>query len=297
MAEALAKMKEEMDRKRKLREESLAAGSEGGGPKKKVYLTKGQLKQLDEKKASGGGAADAGDGADDEALSDSPKKNGLGDASGGVAKKYIPAHEVVRRLRCAATPPFPSQPPPLPPLLLNLHERHCSSCFAFSRHYSLRECNYSLRECAIPASALGSRKCSRADDAAAHFNLDLILIAGSPHRPILKQNCHDSDSDSNRRELKQPIRTFGETDEARMARLRQVEISRPDDDHGGGQKNFMNDRKRAEKEKAAQGGDSSDEEELTPAEKQSKRREKLIRIHIQEEQAEKGEDFSLGFHK
>lgn len=187
MAEALAKMKEEMDRKRKLREESLAAGSEGGGPKKKVYLTKGQLKQLDEKKASGGGAADAGDGADDEALSDSPKKNGLGDASGGVAKKYIPAHEVVRRLRCAANPPFPSQPPPLPPLLLNLHERHCSSCFAFSRHYSLRECNYSLRECAIPASALGSRKCSRADDAAAHFNLALILIAGSPHRPILKQ--------------------------------------------------------------------------------------------------------------
>ena len=59
----------------------------------------------------------------------------------------------------------------------------------------------------------------------------------------------------------------------------------------------MNDRKRAEKEKAAQGGDSSDEEELTPEEKQSKRREKLIRIHIQEEQAEKGEDSSLGFHK
>jgi hypothetical protein len=115
MADALAKMKEEMDRKRKLREESSAANSEGGGPKKKVYLTKGQLKQLDEKKASGVGAADAVNGADDEALSDSPKKNGSGDAGGGLAKKYIPAHEVVRRLRCAPAPPFPSQPPPPPP--------------------------------------------------------------------------------------------------------------------------------------------------------------------------------------
>lgn len=91
------------------------------------------------------------------------------------------------------------------------------------------------------------------------------------------------------RDLKQPIRLFGESDELRIVRLRQAELSRPDDEHDGGQKNWQMERMKAEKVKMAK-GDSSDEEELTKEEKQAKRRDRLVKLKAHEEAAAQGED-------
>mmetsp|Transcript_34852 Transcript_34852/g.85738 ORF Transcript_34852/g.85738 Transcript_34852/m.85738 type:complete len:370 (+) Transcript_34852:18-1127(+) len=91
------------------------------------------------------------------------------------------------------------------------------------------------------------------------------------------------------RDLKQPIRLFGESDELRIKRLRTVELSRPDDDDGGGQKNWQIEKMKAEKEKLAK-GDSSDEEELTQEEKQQKRRDRLQKLIAAEEASAKGDD-------
>jgi pre-mRNA-splicing factor 18 len=86
------------------------------------------------------------------------------------------------------------------------------------------------------------------------------------------------------RMLKQPIRLFGESDEQRIVRLRQAELSRPEDEHEGGQKNWHIEKMKAEKEKAKH-GDSSDEEELTHEQKQQKRKDRLAKLKASEDAA------------
>lgn len=104
MSDAMKRLQEEVERKRKLKD-TTAAVDEGGGPKKKVYLSKGQIKQLEEQQAAKGDASEAGGEDKAGALGSSPVKGGKGVVDSAVVKKMIPAAEVVRRLRCESDLP------------------------------------------------------------------------------------------------------------------------------------------------------------------------------------------------
>mmetsp|Transcript_3340 Transcript_3340/g.7883 ORF Transcript_3340/g.7883 Transcript_3340/m.7883 type:complete len:379 (-) Transcript_3340:352-1488(-) len=78
---------------------------------------------------------------------------------------------------------------------------------------------------------------------------------------------------------RQPITLFGESDDERLARLRHVELTRPDEENEGtaGQQNFMHQQKKKEQQIAAD-GDSSDEDDLSPEEKKAKKQRRLAKL-------------------
>ena len=95
------------------------------------------------------------------------------------------------------------------------------------------------------------------------------------------------------RALRAPITLFGEGDEARLTRLRKLELSRPDEDNEGtaGQKNFLLEEQKKATERAAKGDYSSDEEELTPEERRAKKLKRLEKLKEAEDKAvAKGDD-------
>jgi pre-mRNA-splicing factor 18 len=114
MADALAKLKEEMERKRKIRESVVSTASQGlpgqadeGGDgaaakKKKVYLTKGQARMLEREieVKEENSANREGAGKDGAVLS--PQKEAA--LQGEAATKWIPSEQVIMRLRMLKQP-------------------------------------------------------------------------------------------------------------------------------------------------------------------------------------------------
>ena len=96
------------------------------------------------------------------------------------------------------------------------------------------------------------------------------------------------------RALRAPITLFGEDDEDRLARLRKLELARPDEDNEGtmGQKNFLLEEQKKAQERAAQGKgeESSSDEELTPEERKAKKVQRIVKMQIAEEKAQQSED-------
>ena len=92
------------------------------------------------------------------------------------------------------------------------------------------------------------------------------------------------------RALRAPITLFGEEDEERLARLRKLELLRPDEDNEGtgGQKNFLveEQKKAAERALLGKGEESSDEEELTPEERKAKKLKRLAKMKDAEDKAQ-----------
>jgi pre-mRNA-splicing factor 18 len=92
------------------------------------------------------------------------------------------------------------------------------------------------------------------------------------------------------RALRAPITLFGEEDEERLARLRKLELLRPDEDNEGtgGQKNFLveEQKKAAERALLGKGEESSDEEELTPEERKAKKMKRLAKMKEAEDKAQ-----------
>lgn len=89
------------------------------------------------------------------------------------------------------------------------------------------------------------------------------------------------------RALRAPITLFGEVDDARLTRLRKLELSRPDEENEGtaGQKNFLLEEQKKASERAAKGDYSSDEEELSPEERRAKKLKRLEKLKEAEEKA------------
>ena len=96
------------------------------------------------------------------------------------------------------------------------------------------------------------------------------------------------------RALRAPVTLFAEDDEARLARLRKLELSRPDVDNEGtqGQKNFLLEEQKKAEQRALQGKgeDSSDEEELTPEERKAKKTKRLQKLKDGEDKAASTEE-------
>ena len=89
------------------------------------------------------------------------------------------------------------------------------------------------------------------------------------------------------RGLRAPITLFAEDDEARLERLRALELSQRDVDNEGsaGQTNFLVEEARKQQAKALKGGDSSDEDELSPEERKAKKTARLQKLLDAEEKA------------
>jgi len=96
------------------------------------------------------------------------------------------------------------------------------------------------------------------------------------------------------RALRAPITLYAEEDEARLSRLRKLELSAPDEDNEGtmGQKNFLVEEQKKASERAllGKGEDSDDDDELSPEERKEKKVKRLAKLLDAEDKAQKSSD-------